>query len=123
VCYPRKKAVSSSRPTGRLAPHPAARAWASLERAALEARARRGEIILLYEEDTVLWRFALPRAGWWRTAQRSRWPTRPLSQSQSKSEASHKRQAWGRYRSWSRLARGVLLSVIGALQYGTAKGC
>ena len=46
------------------------------------ARARRGEIIVLYEDATILWRFALPRAGWWRKAQRARLPTRPLSQSQ-----------------------------------------
>src|SRR5499433_2378420 len=121
VCYPRKKDVSYSRPTGRLAPHPAELAWASLELAALEYRARRGEIILLYEDETVLWRFALPRAGWWRKARRSRLPTRPLSPSQIKSEESRKRQAWNRYRSWSRVTSGVLLSVIGAVQYGTSK--
>ena len=32
-----------------------------------------------------------------------------------------KRQTWLRYRSWSRITSGVLLSVIGAVQYGTAK--
>ena len=57
---------------------------ALLELAALEYQARRGEIILLYEDETILWRFALPRAGWWRKAQRARLPTRPLSQSQIK---------------------------------------
>src|SRR5262249_9826083 len=36
----KKKDVSYSRPTGRLAPHPAELAWASLELAALEYRAR-----------------------------------------------------------------------------------
>ena len=56
--------VSYSRPTGRLAPHPAELAWAALALAAHEYRARQGEIILLYEDETVLWRFALPRAGW-----------------------------------------------------------
>ena len=76
---------------------------------------------MLYEDDTVLWRFALPRAGWWRTAQRARLPTRPLSQSQIKREESLKRQAWLPYRSWSRITSGVLLSVIGAVQYGTSK--
>jgi len=96
-------------------------AWASLELAALEYRARRGEIILLYEDETVLWRFALPRAGWWRKAQRARLPIRPLSQSQIKRDESLKRHAWGRYRSWSRVTSGVLLSVIGAVQYGTSK--
>jgi hypothetical protein len=35
-------------------------------------------------------------------------------------EASRKRQAWWQYRSWSRLTSGVQLSVIGAVQYGTA---
>ena len=117
----KKKAVSYSRPTGRLAPAPAELAWASLELAALEYQARQGEIILLYEDETVLWRFALPRAGWWRKAQRARLPTRPLSPSQIKRDESLKRQAWVRYRSWSRVTSGVLLSVIGAVQYGTAK--
>ena len=76
---------------------------------------------MLYEDETIVWRFALPRAGWWRKAQRSRLPTRPLSQSQITSEESRKRQAWVRYRSWSRTVSGVLLSVIGAVQYGTSK--
>jgi transposase len=76
---------------------------------------------LLYEDEPVLWRFALPRAGWWRKAQRARLPTRPLSPSQIKSEESRKRQAWVRYRSWSRVTSGVLLSIIGAVQYGTSK--
>src|SRR6266705_1382761 len=52
-----------------------------VDQAALEYRARRGEIILLYEDETILWRFALPRAGWWRNVQRYRLPTRPLSHS------------------------------------------
>ena len=116
-----KKDVSYSRPTGRLAPDPAALAWASVELAALEYRARRGEIILLYEDETLLWRFALPRPGWWRKVQRARLATRPLSQSQIKREESLKRQAWVRARSWSRITSGVLLSVIGAVQYGTAR--
>src|SRR5215470_3344253 len=119
----KKKDVSYSRPTGRLTPAPAELAWASLELAALEYRARRGEIILLYEDETILWRFALPRAGWWRKAQRARLPIRPLSQSQIKRDESLKRQAWGQYRAWSRITSGVLLSVIGAVQYGTSKVC
>jgi hypothetical protein len=113
--------LSYCRPTGRLDPDPADLAYASLELAALEYRARRGEIILLYEDETILWRFALPRVGWWRKAQRPRLPTRPLSQSQIKRDESLKRQAWLRYRSWSRSTTGVVLSVIGAVQYGTAK--
>jgi transposase len=113
--------LNSCRPTGRLDPKPADLAYASLELAALEYRARRGEIILRYEDETVLWRFALPRAGWWRKAQRYRLPTRPMTQSQIKREESLKRQAWGRYRSWGRVTSGVWLSVIGAVQYGTSK--
>ena len=92
-----------------------------MELAALEYRASRGEIILLYADETIVWRFALPRLGWWRKARRTRLPTRPLSQSQIKREESLKRQAWGRYRSWSRVTSGVLLSVIGAVHYGTSK--
>jgi transposase len=76
---------------------------------------------VLYDDDTILWRFALPRVGWWRTGQRARLPTRPLSQGQIKREEARKRQAWGRYRSWSRVPSGVLLSVMGAVQYGTSK--
>ena len=76
---------------------------------------------MLYEDATILGRFALPRAGWWHgKAQRYRLPTRPLSASQIKREEGLKRQAWGRYRSWSRVTSGVLLSVIGAVQYGTS---
>jgi transposase len=59
--------------------------------------------------------------GWWRRAQRPRLPTRPLSPSHIKREESRKRQAWLQYRSWSRVTSGVLLSVIGAVQYGTSK--
>jgi DDE superfamily endonuclease len=118
----KKNNVRYSRPTGRLAPDPAELSWASLELAALEYRARRGEIILLYEDETILWRFALPRAGWWRSkAQRHRLPTRPLSHSQIKREETLKRQAWTCYRSWSRIPSGVLLYVLGAVQYGTSR--
>jgi hypothetical protein len=42
------------RPTGRLDPHPADLAYASIALAALEYQARRGEIILLYEDETIL---------------------------------------------------------------------
>jgi len=108
------------RPTGRLDPHPAALAYASLALAALEYRARRGASILLYEDETVLWRLALPRAGWWRKGQRARLPTHPLSPSQIKRDESLKRQAWLQYRAWSRITSGGLLSVIGAVQYGAS---
>ena len=87
----------------------------------MEYRAQRGESILLYADETILWRFALPRAGWWRSkAQRFRVPTRPLSPSHIRGEEALKRQAWGRYRCWSRVTNGVLLSVLGAGQYGTS---
>lgn len=108
--------MSYCRPTGRLAPTPAALAYGSSELAALADRARRGEIMLLSEDDTILWRFALPPAGWWHTAQRARLPTQPLSQSQSKRDESLKRHAWWRYRAWSRMTSGVVLSVLGAVQ-------
>jgi transposase len=117
----KKTTVSSYRPTGRLAPTPAALASGSLDLAALEYRARRGAIIGLYEDATLLWRFALPRAGWWRTTQRTRLPPRPLSQSPLKRDEALKRQAWVRSRSWSRITSGGLLSVLGAVQYGTSK--
>jgi hypothetical protein len=71
---------------------------------------------VLYADETILWRFALPRAGWWRTTQRARLPIRPLSQSQINREEALKRQAWVRHHSWSRVTSGVLLSVIGAVQ-------
>jgi len=117
----KKTPISYYRPTGRLEPHPADLAYGALELAALEYQARCGEIILLYVDETILWRFALPRAGWWRTAQRARLPLRPLSQSQLNREEARKRQAWRGYRSWSRVTSGVLLSVIGAVQDGTSK--
>jgi DDE superfamily endonuclease len=78
---------------------------------------------LLDEDETSVWRFALPRWGWWRRPQRYRLPIRPLNQSQSKPEDSRKRQTWVQNRAWSRITSGVLLSVIGAVQYGTSKVC
>jgi hypothetical protein len=117
----KKKKVRSYRPTGRLDPTPADLAYGSLALAALEYQARWGKILVLYEDETLLWRFALPRAGWWRTAQRARLPIRPLRPSQSKREEALKRQVWLRYRSWSRITSGVLLSVLGAGQDGTTK--
>src|SRR5215216_4993747 len=77
----KKKKVSYYRPTGRLDPNPADLAYGSIDLAALEYRACRGEIILLYEDETVLWRFALPRAGWWRKAQRAPPDTSAASES------------------------------------------
>jgi hypothetical protein len=89
--------VSFYRPTGLLAPDPAALAYASVALAALEYQAHRGDLLLLYADETILWRFALPRAGWWhRPAPRYRLPTRPLTQCQSKREEALKRDAWRR---------------------------
>jgi transposase len=119
----KKNALSYCRPTGRLDPDPAALAFGHLALAALAYRARRGEIILRYADATSLWRCAMLRAGWWRRAHRVRLPIRPLSQSQIKREEALKRQTWVRYRSWSRITSGVLLSVIGAVQYGTSRVC
>ena len=113
--------MSYCRPTGRLDPEPADLAYGSVALAALEYQARRGDIILLYADETILWRFALPRLGWWRRAQRFRLPTHPLSRSQIKSQESGKRRVWVRQRSWSRITAGVLLHVIGAVQYGTSR--
>ena len=54
-------------------------------------------------------------------AQRARLSTRPLSHGHIKRAESLKRQAWLQYRTWSRITSGVLLSVIGAVQYGPSK--
>ena len=90
----KKKDRSSYRPTGRLEPAPAALAYGSLALAALESQARRGESILRSEDETLRWRFALPRAGWWRNTPRLRLRTRPLSQSHIKRAEVRTRQAW-----------------------------
>jgi len=114
---------TSCRPTGRLAPTPADLASGAVDLAALEDRARRGEILWRDEEDTLLGRGALPRVGWGRTAPRARLLTRPLRQRQSKRAASLKRHAWRQYRSWSRLTSGGGLSVMGAVPSGTSQVC
>ena len=96
-------------------------AYGRLELEALEYGARQDEIILLYQDETVLWGFALPRRGWWRRSQRYRLPTRPLSQGQINAQEGLKRQSWQQYRSGSRITSGVLLDVIGAVQDGTSR--
>ena len=113
--------MSYCRPTGRLEPDPTELALARLDLSLLHERTRLGEIILLYEDETVLWRFALPRRGWWRRGRRYRLPLRPLSPSQIKRQEALKRQAWTTYRSWNRISSGVLLHVLGAVQYGTSR--
>jgi transposase len=117
----KKNAIRSCRPTGRLEPNPADLASGRLALAALEYRAPRGEIILLDADETILWRFALPRAGWWHQATRSRLPLRPLTRSQINHAEAGKRQAWRQSRPWDRLTDGVLLTLRGAVQYGTSK--
>jgi hypothetical protein len=107
--------VSCSRPTGQLAPAPAALAYASVAGAALEYPARQGAIIVLDADATLLGRFALPRAGWWRTAHRARLPPRPLRRSQIQREEALKRDAWRRSHAWRRITSGVLLRIIGAV--------
>jgi hypothetical protein len=52
---------------------------------------------------------------------RARILTRPLSQSQINRDEALTRHAWLPYRSWSRIPSGVVLSVIGAVHYGTSK--
>jgi hypothetical protein len=119
-----KTAGSDHRPTGQLTPRPAELSWASLALAACESRARRGESLVLYEDAPILWRFALPRAGWGPgQAQRDRLPPRPLSRHHIRRAAPRKRQAWGRSRRWRRVPSGVWLSVLGAVHDGTAQVC
>jgi hypothetical protein len=96
-------------------------AYGRFQLEALQYWARQGKIILLYADETVLWRFALPRCGWWRRRQRYRLPIRPLSQSPINAQERLKRQEWLKYRSWSHITSGVLLNVIGAVQYGTSR--
>jgi hypothetical protein len=76
---------------------------------------------VLSADATRLWRWARPRAGWWRTTPRARLPTRPLSQRQSNRAEARKRHAWLRYRSWGRITSGVWLRVMGAVQSGTSQ--
>jgi hypothetical protein len=77
---------------------------------------------LLDADETLLWRFALPRAGWWRRqAQRDRLPTRPLTRSHIKREEPLKRHLWRRYHAWNRSTSGGFLRSIGAVHYGTSK--
>jgi predicted ATPase len=68
--------------------------------------------MLLSEAEIILWRFALPRAGWWRKAQRYRLPTRLLTQRQINGEESHKRQARLWQRQGQRTAARELLAPI-----------
>ncbi len=118
---PLKKGLELLPAHRQLEPDPDELACARDELAELQDQARQGQIILLYEDETLVWRFALPRAGWWRKDQRYRLPLHSLSRHQSNHQERLKRQVWKAHRSWSRIREGVLLSVIGAVQYGTAK--
>jgi len=69
----------------------------------------------------VLWRFALPRTGWWHQPTRYRLPLRPLTRSQLNRTEAGKRHAWQQHRSWGRITDGVFLTLMGAVQYGTSK--
>lgn len=113
--------MSDYRPTGRLNPDPHELAQARIELAELQKQAQQGNLIWLYEDESIVWRFALPRAGWWHKEPRYRLPLHPLSRHQINQQERLKRQAWQPHRSWSRIRAGVLLSVVGAVQYGTSK--
>ena len=60
----------------------------------------------------MLWRLALPRAGWWRNAQRDRLPTCLLTQRHINGEESRKRQARLGQRQGQRTAARELLTPI-----------
>jgi DDE superfamily endonuclease len=77
---------------------------------------------LLYAEETIGWRFARPRRGWWRRAPRARRPTRPLRQGQITPQERGTRQTGLQARAGSRITRGVWLSVIGAVHDGPSQG-
>jgi predicted ATPase len=68
--------------------------------------------MLLSEDEIMLWRLALPRAGWWRQAQRYLLPTRLLKQSQINGEESRKRQARLWQRQGQRTAARDLLAPV-----------
>jgi hypothetical protein len=76
---------------------------------------------VLYADETIVWRFALLHRGWARRTPRYRLPTRPLSPSLIQREEALKRQVWTQHRAWSRIRSGVLLHVLGAVQYGTSQ--
>lgn len=69
----------------------------------------------------MLWRFALPRAGWWHQGTRYRLPLRPLPRSQLKRAEACQRQAWHQHHTWDRLKDGVLRTLMGAVPYGTSQ--
>jgi hypothetical protein len=62
------------------------------DRIIAQDRARQGGILLLFGDAIMLWRVALPRAGWWRKAPRYRLPTRRLTQGQITGDERRKRE-------------------------------
>jgi len=76
---------------------------------------------LLFEDETVLWRFALPRKGWWIKKVRKRIPDLKSTKNQIKKEEKEKRESWKKQRSWSVISKGVLLYVIACVHYLSSK--
>jgi predicted ATPase len=68
----------------------------------------------LSEDEIILWRFALPQAGWRRKAQRDRLPTRLLTQRHITGEESRTRQA----RLWPRQGQRTTARELLAPVYG-----
>ena len=92
---------------------------AKLEIAQLREKSLSGEIALLFEDETVMWRFALPRRGWFKREKRATIKTDKPKQSEIKKQESLKREQWKEHRKFSQISTGVLLYVIGAVCYST----
>lgn len=90
---------------------------AKLELDELKKKADHGEIVLLFEDETVLWRFPLPRAGWWVKETRARIPQ--PEKGMIKREEKQKRAQWEEQQSWSAITTGVLMYLVGAVLYGS----
>lgn len=87
----------------------------------MKKRAEKGEIILLYQDETIVWRFAIPRSGWWYKKERARIDELKENHSRIRKEEREKREAWKQYRRWDKIKSGVLLCIIGAVEYLTSK--
>jgi hypothetical protein len=103
----------------RLDPNPADLAYASLE--PLPWSIGPAGVRAFYSTKIQPSCSALPCLDWARGAAPSAIVSLPPKQSHIRREELLQRQAWVRYCSWSRITNGVLLSVTGAVQYGTAK--
>lgn len=71
----------------------------------------------MFEDETVMWRQALPRAGWWMKKKRARLPQ--VEKNGIKKAEKEKREAWNKQQSWSVVKTGVLMYVIASVVYGT----